>query len=576
MSGFQAPITIKQAIDRINRNDYLVPSFQREFVWTPDQIEQLFDSLMRGYPINSMLFWRIDNNKTLNYRFYTLLKKYIQDHRTHNDIFNTNQISRFSAILDGQQRMTSLYIGLCGSYAYKKHYARKENNETNYPTRRLYLNLSKVLAENEDRMYDFDFKEDTQTVGSVIYIDQNGDKHFKASEILKINSISDIRNFSKDHDLTDEEESVFSKLWEVISVNPVINYYEEDTQDPDKAVNIFVRINSGGTQLSFSDILFSLTVASWQQIDARTQIAELVDSINNLDFRINKDLVLRVFLVLFKKNIKFQLKNFDSKSIALTEENWNDIRDCIYNTFILLSQYGFNSQTLTSNNAVLPIIFYLYYYTDFRAISTSHAYEELRGRLIKWLLKALIHKSFGGSSDEAITNARKPMLNNGSTGDLIEPTSSLDTFPADQISNELGHYNISDEIIRELLNTQYNDRYAFSILALLYPNLDYRNNNFHKDHLHPASKWLKNNSDHSWEVHNSILNLQMLDANENQSKNDKDLIDWVNRELAKGKDRSQFYDSHLIPDVNLSYSSFNDFIGAREEMLMDKLRSILK
>ena len=70
---------------------------------------------------------------------------------------------------------------------------------------------------------------------------------------------------------------------------------------------------------------------------------------------------------------------------------------------------------------------------------------------------------------------------------------------------------------------------------MLYPNLDYKNNNFHQDHLHPASKYDSLSQDdkdkYGWNIYNSILNLQMLGANENESKNNSDLKDWVNREV---------------------------------------------
>lgn len=55
MPGFQSPITIHQAIERIVKNEFLLPAFQREFVWSNEQIEKLFDSLMKEYPISSML-----------------------------------------------------------------------------------------------------------------------------------------------------------------------------------------------------------------------------------------------------------------------------------------------------------------------------------------------------------------------------------------------------------------------------------------------------------------------------------------------------------------------------------------
>ena len=78
MSGFQSPITIHQAIERINRNEFLLPAFQREFVWKPNQIEQLFDSIMQGYPISSMLFWKVKGDTKADFRFYQFLKKYIE------------------------------------------------------------------------------------------------------------------------------------------------------------------------------------------------------------------------------------------------------------------------------------------------------------------------------------------------------------------------------------------------------------------------------------------------------------------------------------------------------------------
>ena len=65
MAGFQSPITINEAMQKIKNNEYLLPAFQREYVWYAEQVETLFDSLMRDYPISSMLFWRVkDESKT--------------------------------------------------------------------------------------------------------------------------------------------------------------------------------------------------------------------------------------------------------------------------------------------------------------------------------------------------------------------------------------------------------------------------------------------------------------------------------------------------------------------------------
>ena len=79
MSKFQTPITINEAMQHINNNEYLLPAFQREFVWDSEQIERLFDSLMRMYPTNSMLFWKVKGDIKTRWKFYNFINSYIKD-----------------------------------------------------------------------------------------------------------------------------------------------------------------------------------------------------------------------------------------------------------------------------------------------------------------------------------------------------------------------------------------------------------------------------------------------------------------------------------------------------------------
>ncbi|MFC2354532.1 MAG: DUF262 domain-containing protein, partial [Capnocytophaga ochracea] len=138
MSGFQPAITISQIIERISNNDFLLPAFQREFVWSAKQIEDLFNSIMKGYPINSMLFWKVREKTKGDFKFYKFLDTYREWFKTHNEHIQTDRKNDFWAILDGQQRLTSLYIGLCGSYAYKEYRKKWINDESALPTRLLY------------------------------------------------------------------------------------------------------------------------------------------------------------------------------------------------------------------------------------------------------------------------------------------------------------------------------------------------------------------------------------------------------------------------------------------------------
>jgi len=122
---------------------------------------------------------------------------------------------------------------------------------------------------------------------------------------------------------------------------------------------------------------------------------------------------------------------------------------------------------------------------------------------------------------------------------------------------------------------------AFAVLSILYPNLDTKNN-FHKDHLHPESKYKeykklmeKNKKEYyDFSMYDALPNLQLLDANENMAKNDKSLEEWVENEC-RNKDKSKFLMDHLIPDIDLSLENFDDFYEKRKKLMINKLRELL-
>lgn len=152
--AFLEPVTIKEAIENIHKKNHLLPAIQREFVWGTDQIERLFDSLMRDYPINSFLFWEVEKKNISNYQFYEFVREYHERDNTHNPKANLGGESGITAILNGQQRLTSLYIGLKGTYAYKLP-RKRCHNDSAFPKRKLCLNL---LSPSDNGHLVFDFK----------------------------------------------------------------------------------------------------------------------------------------------------------------------------------------------------------------------------------------------------------------------------------------------------------------------------------------------------------------------------------------------------------------------------------
>ncbi|MBR06494.1 MAG: hypothetical protein CMP48_02315 [Rickettsiales bacterium] len=573
--SFQTPITIADAIEKIGANEFLLPAIQREFIWSHSKIEWLFDSIMRNYPISSFLFWNVEEKTAQGYRFYKFINEYRERYKTHNEEISTNGISAFNAVLDGQQRLTSLYLGLKGSFAFKEYRRKWENTEWSVPTRHLYLNITNELKEEEDgRIYEFRFLEKRLTQEVNI---------FKTDQIEWFN-VGAILNYTEDEEFdefVEDFENSFSRkairqLRRTINEKPIINYFLEKDQSLDKALNIFIRINSGGEPLNFSDLLMSIAVANWTKKDARKEIHNLVDSVRDKGFTISKDLVMKTFLYLYSRDIKFKVTNFSKENAKDFEAEWEHIRDAILSTFDLAKTFGFTDFTLTSKNALIPIIYYLYHKGIYRDYSTKTEFKNDRENIKKWLHIVLIKRIFGGTSDSVLSQIRRTFT------EKIEQEkikSEITEFPIDSIFKHIRKdTSVGDDFIEETLKTQKDNQYAFSILSLLYPDLDYKNNNFHKDHTHPASTFdeLKDSDKekHGWEIYNSIFNLQMLDANENMSKQDITLEAWVDKET-KENTRTQFLNSHLIPDVNLKLENFDEYYEKRKTLLMAKLKALL-
>src|SRR5574344_840848 len=154
-------LTIKEAMRKIASNEYVLPAIQRKFIWRPNQIEMLFDSIMRDYPINSFMMWEITEfDIQQNYKFYTFLKDYADKYHEDNAEAPTQALKLpFNAVIDGQQRLTSLYIGLYGTYRYKKPSKWWKDNEEIMPTRHLYLDIKNPLSSiiDNEKVYDFRF-----------------------------------------------------------------------------------------------------------------------------------------------------------------------------------------------------------------------------------------------------------------------------------------------------------------------------------------------------------------------------------------------------------------------------------
>lgn len=575
--SFQTPITIAKAIESIQSNDYILPAIQREFVWSDGQIERLFDSLMRGYPIGTFLFWKIKPDKLTDFQFYRFMDKFHQrDYRRNEPIKLSGQRPR-TTVLDGQQRLTALNIGLNGYYASKMPYYRW-NSDHAFPKRRLYLNLLAEPDEERDMAYEFKMLQDDDAK-------VRDDNHFwfRVGQILEFDDSFDVFDYCNKNNLVGPDlrhpSAILHKLWKIILDSQVINYFLEEEHNLEKVLNIFIRVNSGGTQLSYSDILLSIATAQWQDYDAREEIYSLVDDLNLMgeSFNFEKDFILKASLVLSDiKTVAFRIYNFNRDNMLKIEKLWPKIKEALTITVRLLTTWGYSRDTLVSNNAVIPLAYYILRKGNPKGIITSTDFAADRERMQRWLMRALLKRTFGGQSDNVLTNIRRVI------------SESSDSFPEDEIYESLRgtakSMAFDEDQIDGLLDTRYGHSGTFTVLALLYPWLKF-DQHFHIDHIFPRSmfkpKILRKNGiskqeRNRWLDHKDDLgNLQLLQGKVNQNKADQDFEAWLQELQPEPVGLDAYKKQHMIPEVDLSFTKFPEFLEARIQILRQKLKDLL-
>ena len=113
-------MSIKHAVEMIDDKKLLLPHIQRPFVWKYEQMKSFFDSILREYPINTLLFWRT-NEKVQIRRFFD---NYVDGMNVKDTYLKSSEYETKEKwlVLDGQQRLQALYIALKGTYEKKELY----------------------------------------------------------------------------------------------------------------------------------------------------------------------------------------------------------------------------------------------------------------------------------------------------------------------------------------------------------------------------------------------------------------------------------------------------------------------
>ncbi len=387
---------------------------------------------------------------------------------------------------------------------------------------------------------------------------ENDKKHwwFKVGDILELKSVV---NYAREHKLGNEESELLETLNKAFHDKQLISFFEEIEKNLNKVLNIFIRVNSGGVKLSYSDLLMSILTASFSS-DIREKMHELVDALKDKGFsNMGQDQVLKTCLLLVGSNTEFKLKNFNKKNIKEIEENWEKITDSIYNATKLLETFGYVGYL--GSAYILSSLAYFYFLN-------SKMNESDKKQALKFVRNAQITSYFTPSTDTKLNNIANSM----------KDVKTFESFNHNLAKHQTCPLKITNDAIEEMMCSS-SHALVFPILQILYPNLNYKTTTFHIDHIYPKSKFKKENKKLDkdfYNCENHLYNLQLLEGAENSAKKDKDPEVWLKEEYKDERAIEEYKKRNYIdPILKLEWENIKEFREKREEDIIKKLKEVL-
>jgi hypothetical protein len=544
--------------DTSDGGGFWLPNIQRPFVWKEEQIYSLFDSILRKYPISTLLVWKT--------RQRIRCRKFIDIYNPKQGLSSTfvpDTENRKCIVLDGRQRLQSLLIGLKGRYDGKELFLdvlhRKEDNYEFIFARP--NDKSEIAIFPRVRFRDIIFAKTRNA--AVNHILQEAEKiQYELSDEVK-------------HDIADLVDTIFT----VFSDTDGISYQELDgtdyqVSDKDKAelydiddvVEIFIRINSGGTKLSKSDLLFSLLASDWYEVTEKME--GLLEILNRPGYEFDQDFILKSCLTLLDKQAAYHHKKFrDTETRNQIQQNWDNICKAVSDVVDFLHGKTFVScdKALPSPNALIPITYLRYHYGKDVLLKNEVALRE-------YLVRTLLSGSFSSGIDYLIDK-------------LVDKIKELKTFDLTEmlgvIQDTKHNLGVSENQLLSMGYGHENNPLLFSLWYGVNYTPAYSGNKPQVDHIFPQSALKKvteknpetkrERQKYSQKDRDRLANCMLLTAEENSRKKDALPCDWF-------KNKSpEYLELHLIPSDPALWKldHFEDFITEREKKIKEKFSYLL-
>lgn len=560
-------ITIYEALKNIESGKYVMPAFQREYVWTSTQIEKLWDSILLDYPISNFLFWHIDDgNVTWDTYFCNFLRRVtFNTSKQVDDInFPINTIDlnyTDTAILDGQQRLTSIYLTLCGETYLRPKFANKNSGAINVYKIFIELDKNKIESGEESdynsKKYGINFTTkgiDGNMSTTLFEIRNIMDERFSddATRIKVIEDIiKDVPDNSKDY-----ARDIILKLYNKIFKEKLIRYSEITDMSQDDALEMFIRFNNGGKKLRKQEITMSIFSVYWP--DATKQFNLLLQGPYQ-DF--STDLIIRTSLMLYGDVTKTII---NKQVVDDLKNHWSEFRIAFRNMNNAFEKLNMSVKHFVNDyTKLVPLLYYIYHNPDL--------YEDNLDAIRVYLTRTVLFIYFRSGTPGKLQRLKTNMINNNNklSVDMLDSMAELE---------------MTESRIEDILNCEKGMRLTYEVLYFLGKDwINESNNSYEQDHLHPESRFNESKPFsisyiewREWQrLRNRLPNIQLLDESENKSKNSRRLVDYCNNMTDIQK--NEFYKRALIPEnTSLEFDKFMEFYEKRKRFLKGKIIELLK
>lgn len=560
--------TVRSLLRRIDEGELYLPLIQRDIVWSREQILFLIDSLLRRYPIGTLLLWRT----ALEVRARRFVAKYRPGMRL-SDLEVPTTATRRDYVLDGQQRLQALYIALYGAY----------DGEVVHLD---LLSRPEVAAEFELRYaLIFARPDDASLPITTVPLRELVMTGAEPMELIRAQ-----RRRIKDggRNLTNDEENrvedLVSRVQNVFTQQEVLTYFLADASeqpqfnDLDEVLEIFIRVNSGGTKLDISDLLFAIVKTEW--LTAQEQFEEFLDELNGGGlFAFDKDDLLRICLLLTGHGAAYELSKLRGEPgdtlIREVREQWSEIRTTIRQVMDFTTQRAQirTQRVLRSKNALLPLMDFMH---RMRARG-GHLDDGTRLAMQRWLYRVLLERQFGGQS-VTLLNRCDDVIRRAPGGGFPE----LGLLRTLRLLPELTNDAILDRGRGTTQESVLPVYVAYLQAGIGSPDFAplYEGNTPEVDHIVPQS-WLRRRYKEAGrepadDLINNVGNYRLLEKDENRDKTDE-LPDVY---YAAAAANETFRKRHFIePDValgrELTIEQYEAFVRVRRRALFDRIKAVL-